>query len=212
MGDLLEVSELRTDIRQRRGTVHAVDGVSLTLGEGQILGLVGESGSGKTMTGMSIVRLLPPGGRLVGGSITLAGQELTTLDEQAMRRVRGNEIGVVFQDPMSSLNPTMTIGEQIAEAVRCHRGASRNAARARAAETLERVGMPHVAQRLDNYPHQLSGGMRQRVMIAMALACEPKLLPPPPKMSSLQRMPIGCDARFCAKAPTARPRPSRIKF
>jgi peptide/nickel transport system ATP-binding protein len=176
MGALLEVSELRTDIRQRRGTVHAVDGVSLTLGAGQILGLVGESGSGKTMTGMSIVRLLPSGGRLVGGSVTLAGQELTTLDAHAMRRVRGNEIGVIFQDPMSSLNPTMTIGEQIAESVRCHRGLSRGAARARAAETLELVGMPHVAQRLDNYPHQLSGGMRQRVMIAMALACEPKLL------------------------------------
>jgi peptide/nickel transport system ATP-binding protein len=173
---LLEVSDLRTDIRQRHGTVHAVDGVSLTLGAGQILGLVGESGSGKTMTGMSIVRLLPPGGHLVGGSITLAGQELTSLDEQGMRRVRGNEVGVVFQDPMSSLNPTMTIGQQIAESVRCHRGVSPRAARARAAETLELVGMPHVAQRLDNYPHQLSGGMRQRVMIAMALACEPKLL------------------------------------
>ncbi|MBV9013705.1 MAG: ABC transporter ATP-binding protein [Pseudonocardiales bacterium] len=176
MRSLLEVSDLRTDIRQRRGTVHAVDGVSLTLGEGQILGLVGESGSGKTMTGMSIVRLLPSGGRLVGGSVTLAGQELTTLDAHAMRRVRGNEIGVVFQDPMTSLNPTMTIGQQIAESVQCHRGVSRSAARARAAETLGLVGMPHATQRLDNYPHQLSGGMRQRVMIAMALACEPKLL------------------------------------
>ncbi|MGB6163674.1 MAG: ABC transporter ATP-binding protein [Pseudonocardiaceae bacterium] len=176
MGDLLDIRELRTDIAQRRGTVHAVDGVSLTLGEGQILGLVGESGSGKTMTGMSVVRLLPPGGHIVGGSVTLAGQELTALDDEAMRRVRGNEIGVVFQDPMTSLNPTMTIGNQIAESVRLHRGASPGAARERAAQTLDLVGMPHAHERLDNYPHQLSGGMRQRVMIAMALACEPKLL------------------------------------
>ncbi|MBV9143270.1 MAG: ABC transporter ATP-binding protein [Pseudonocardiales bacterium] len=176
MGDLLDVHELRTDIRQRHGTVHAVAGVSFTLGAGQILGLVGESGSGKTMTGMSIVRLLPPGGHIVGGSITLAGQELTALGEEAMRRVRGNEIGVVFQDPMTSLNPTMTIGHQIAESVRCHRGASRRAAWERAAETLELVGMPRAHERLGHYSHQLSGGMRQRVMIAMALACEPKLL------------------------------------
>jgi peptide/nickel transport system ATP-binding protein len=176
MGDLLDVSGLRTDIRQRRCTVHAVDGVSLTLSEGQILGLVGESGSGKTMTGMSIVRLLPPGGHVVGGSVTLAGQELTALSDEEMRRVRGNEIGVIFQDPMTSLNPTMTIGNQIAESVRLHRGASRDAALERAAETLDLVGMPRAHERVDNYPHQLSGGMRQRVMIAMALACEPKLL------------------------------------
>ena len=176
MGDLLDVSGLRTDIQQRHCTVHAVDGVSLTLGEGQILGLVGESGSGKTMTGMSIVRLLPPGGHIVGGSVTLAGQELTALSDEEIRRVRGNEIGVIFQDPMTSLNPTMTIGNQIAESVRLHRGASRNAALERAAETLDLVGMPRAHERLDNYPHQLSGGMRQRVMIAMALACEPKLL------------------------------------
>ncbi|HWR48800.1 MAG TPA: ABC transporter ATP-binding protein [Pseudonocardiaceae bacterium] len=176
MDELLDVSDLRTDIRQRRCTVHAVDGVSLTLGEGQILGLVGESGSGKTMTGMSIVRLLPPGGHIVGGSVTLAGQELTTLSDEAMRQVRGNQIGVVFQDPMTSLNPTMTIGNQIAESVRLHRGASRGEALERAAETLDLVGMPRAHERLGNYPHQLSGGMRQRVMIAMALACEPKLL------------------------------------
>ncbi|MGH3722212.1 MAG: dipeptide ABC transporter ATP-binding protein [Pseudonocardiaceae bacterium] len=176
MGDLLDISDLRTDIQRRRSVVHAVDGVSLTLGEGQILGLVGESGSGKTMTGMSIVRLLPPGGHIVGGSITLAGQELTSLRDEAMRRVRGNDIGVVFQDPMTSLNPTMTIGNQIAESVRRHRGADRGAARERAAETLDLVGMPRARERLDNYPHQLSGGMRQRVMIAMALAGEPKLL------------------------------------
>ncbi|MEO7195998.1 MAG: ABC transporter ATP-binding protein [Pseudonocardiaceae bacterium] len=172
MGELLDIKNLRTDIQQRRSVVHAVDGVSLTLGEGQILGLVGESGSGKTMTGMSIVRLLPPGGHIVGGSITLAGRELTALDDEAMRRVRGNEIGVVFQDPMTSLNPTMTIGNQIAEAVQGNRGAARE----RAAETLDLVGMPRARERLDNYPHQLSGGMRQRVMIAMALASDPKLL------------------------------------
>ena len=176
MGDLLEIRELRTEIRRRRSTVHAVDGVTLAVDAGQILGLVGESGSGKTMTGRSIMRLLPPGGHISGGSITLAGQQLTTLTAEEMRRVRGNDVGMIFQDPMTSLNPTMTVGNQIAEPVRLHRAVSRAAALERAAEMLTLVGMPRAQERLGYYPHQLSGGMRQRAMIAMALACEPKLL------------------------------------
>ncbi|HEX4292128.1 MAG TPA: ABC transporter ATP-binding protein [Trebonia sp.] len=143
---------------------------------GECLGIVGESGSGKTMTALSIMRLLPTGGSVVGGSIVLDGKDLATLSESGMEDVRGNLIGMIFQDPLTSLNPTMTIGDQIAESVRLHRGASREAAQARAVEVLDLVGMPRPAERVGNYPHQLSGGMRQRVMIAMALACEPKLL------------------------------------
>jgi peptide/nickel transport system ATP-binding protein len=167
MAPLLEIEDLRTDIRLRTATVHALDGVSLTVEAGECLGIVGESGSGKTMTALSIMQLLPPGGRIVGGSI---------MNDRGMRQIRGNEIGMIFQDPMTSLNPTMTIGHQIAETVILHRGADRKAALARAVEVLGLVGMPHPAERVDNYPHQLSGGMRQRVMIAMALACEPRLL------------------------------------
>jgi peptide/nickel transport system ATP-binding protein len=176
MAPLLQIEDLRTDIRLRRATVHALDGVSLSVEAGECLGIVGESGSGKTMTALSVMRLLPPGGRIVSGSITLAGQQISALDDEGMRRVRGNEVGMIFQDPMTSLNPTMTVGDQIAETVLLHRGTGRKAARARAAEVLGLVGMPRPAERVGNYPHQLSGGMRQRVMIAMALACEPKLL------------------------------------
>ena len=148
----------------------------MTLDPGECLGIVGESGSGKTMTALSIMRLLPTGGSVVGGSIVLDGKDLATLSESGMEDVRGNLIGMIFQDPLTSLNPTMAIGDQIAESVRLHRGASREAAQARAVEVLGLVGMPRPAERVGNYPHQLSGGMRQRVMIAMALACEPKLL------------------------------------
>jgi peptide/nickel transport system ATP-binding protein len=155
---LLEVRDLRTHIRMRRATVEAVDGVSLTIGSGETVGLVGESGCGKSMTGLSIMRLLPRGGSIVAGSVKLLGREMTTLSTGEMRRVRGNDVAMVFQDPMTSLNPTMTVGEQIAEPVRIHLGASRAAARERAAEVLDLVGM------------------RQRVMIALALACRPKLL------------------------------------
>jgi peptide/nickel transport system ATP-binding protein len=176
MAPLLQIEDLRTDIRLRRATVHALDGVSLEVEAGECLGIVGESGSGKTMTALSIMKLLPPGGQIVGGSITLGGQEVSALSEEGMRRVRGNEVGMIFQDPTTSLNPTMTIGDQIAETVLLHRGADRKTALARAVEVLGLVGMPRPAERVGNYPHQLSGGMRQRVMIAMALACEPKLL------------------------------------
>jgi peptide/nickel transport system ATP-binding protein len=176
MAPLLQIEDLRTDIRLRSATVHALDGVSLDVEAGECLGIVGESGSGKTMTALSIMQLLPPGGHIVGGTITLGGQEISALDDEGMRRVRGNEVGMIFQDPMTSLNPTMTIGDQIAETVLLHRGADKKTARARVVEVLGLVGMPRPAERVGNYPHQLSGGMRQRVMIAMALACEPRLL------------------------------------
>jgi peptide/nickel transport system ATP-binding protein len=176
MAPLLEIDDLHTEIRMRSATVHALDGVSLNVEAGECLGVVGESGCGKTMTALSVMQLLPPGGHITGGRITLAGQEISSLDDDAMRHVRGNEVGMIFQDPMTSLNPTMTIGDQIAETVLLHRGADAKTARARAIEVLGLVGMPRPAERIGNYPHQLSGGMRQRVMIAMALACEPKLL------------------------------------
>ena len=176
MAPLLDIQDLRTEIRLRRATVHAIDGVSLSLAPGECLGIVGESGSGKTMTALSIMRLLPGGGEVVGGRIVVDGVDVARLSETGMEDVRGNLIGMIFQDPLTSLNPTMSIGDQIAESVRLHRGASKAAALERAVEVLGLVGMPRPAERVSQYPHQLSGGMRQRVMIAMALACEPKLL------------------------------------
>jgi len=156
--------------------VHAIDGVSLQVNAGECLGIVGESGSGKTMTALSVMRLLPSGGAVVGGRIMVDGTDVAALPESGMEDVRGNLVGMIFQDPLTSLNPTMAIGDQIAESVRLHRGASKKDALDRAVEVLGLVGMPRPAERVSNYPHQLSGGMRQRVMIAMALACEPKLL------------------------------------
>lgn len=176
MASLLEITDLKTFIRLRKGEVRAVDGVSLSIEAGETLGLVGESGCGKTMTGMSIVQLLPPGGYIASGSIRLGGKELVGLPDRELRRVRGNDVAVIFQDPMTSLNPTMQVGVQIAESVRIHRGASKVEAMKRAEEVLGLVGMPRPKERVKDYPHQLSGGLRQRVMIAMALSCEPKLL------------------------------------
>ena len=173
---VLEVRGLSAEIQLRDATVHAVDQVSLTVDEGETLGLVGESGCGKTMLGTSIIRLLPPGGRIVSGEVVLGGRDLVRLSAAQMRKVRGGEIGMVFQDPLTSLDPTMPIGRQIAESVRQHQGVSRKAALDRAGEVLALVGMPRPSERLDDYPHQLSGGLRQRVMIAMALANEPRLL------------------------------------
>jgi peptide/nickel transport system ATP-binding protein len=172
----LEVKNLTTHIRLRRTTVQAVERVSFHVDAGETLGLVGESGCGKSMTGNSIMRLLPPGGRIVDGEILLDGRDLVPLSDTEMRKVRGNEVGMVFQDPMTSLNPTMTIGRQIAESVELHRDVTRKGALDRAAEVLSLVGMPRPAERLGDFPHQLSGGLRQRVMIAMALACDPKVL------------------------------------
>jgi peptide/nickel transport system ATP-binding protein len=173
---LLDISDLRTEIRLREGAVHAVDGVTLRVEAGETVGIVGESGCGKTMTALSIMNLLPTGGSIVGGSVKLDGQELSTLSEENMRKIRGNEIGMIFQDPLTSLNPTMTIGKQISEVVSLHREVSKEQAMDRAVEVLDLVGIPRVRERVKEYPHQFSGGMRQRVMIAMALACEPKLL------------------------------------
>jgi peptide/nickel transport system ATP-binding protein len=175
-GQLLEIEGLHTEIRRRKDSVRPVDGVSLTVAQGETVGLVGESGCGKTMTAMSVLRLLPPGGRITAGSIRMNGTDLVPLSANEMRRIRGRDIAMVFQDPMTSLNPTMTIGRQIAGPVRAHLGLSLAAARRRAEEVLGLVGVPRPAERVDDYPHQLSGGLRQRVMIAMALACEPKLL------------------------------------
>ena len=176
MAPLLEINDLRTEIRLKQAVVHAVDGVSLQLEPGETLGIVGESGCGKTMTALSIMNLLPTGGSIVSGSIKLDGTEISSLSDEDMRRVRGNEIGMIFQDPLTSLNPTMTVGKQIAETVKLHRGVSNEQALDRATEVLNLVGMPQAKERIGEYPHQFSGGMRQRVMIAMALACEPKLL------------------------------------
>ncbi len=173
---VLEIDGLRTYIRQRKALVRAVDGVSLRIEQGETLGLVGESGCGKSMTAMSVMKLLPNGGYIAAGSIKLAGQDLVPLDDDDMRKIRGNDVAVIFQDPMTSLNPTMTIGKQIAETLRIHRGWNNEQAMRRAEEVLGVVGMPRPKERLFQYPHQLSGGLRQRVMIAMALACEPKLL------------------------------------
>ena len=176
MSSVVTLDDLRTDIALRNGTVHPVSGVSLTVSKGESLGIVGESGCGKTMTALSIIRLLPPGGRVTSGSITLGDTDLATLDEAGMRKIRGNRIGMIFQDPMTSLNPCMTIGDQVSETVLLHRDVTRAQARERAAEVLDLVGLPRAKERLDSYPHLLSGGMRQRVVIAMALACEPELL------------------------------------
>ena len=173
---MLEVENLQTEFHLRSANVKAVDGVSFSVAEGECVGLVGESGCGKSTTGLSIMKLLPSVGHVTGGSVKLLGRDLLPLPEREMRKVRGNDVSMIFQDPMTSLNPTWTVGRQIAEAVRLHRDVTQKEALAQAREVLELVGMPRPAERLGYYPHQLSGGLRQRVMIAMALACSPKLL------------------------------------
>ncbi len=156
--------------------MRAVDGVSFSIGEGELLGLVGESGCGKSITALSVMRLIAPPGKIVGGSIKFKGEELLTANSERMREIRGNDIAMIFQDPMTSLNPVFTVGEQIAEALRLHRNLDKKAAWAAAIDAMREVAIPSPERRVNDYPHQLSGGMRQRVMIAMALACDPELL------------------------------------
>jgi oligopeptide transport system ATP-binding protein len=177
MAKLLEVKNLRTHFFTEEGVVRAVDGVSWHLDEGETLALVGESGCGKSVTAMSILRLIPnPPGRIVDGEIIFDGRDLLKVSDSEMRSIRGNQIAMVFQEPMTSLNPVLTIGAQIRESIELHMGLGESEATARAIELLELVGIPEAAQRITDYPHQFSGGMRQRVMIAMALSCNPKLL------------------------------------
>lgn len=174
--NLLEVSNLRTQFPTRAGLVKSVDGVSFAIGEGELVALVGESGCGKSITALSIMRLIAKPGRIASGTIRFKGEELTTASEDRMREIRGNDIAMIFQDPMTSLNPVYTVGEQIAEALRLHRKLDKKAAWQAAIEAMREVSIPSPERRVNDYPHQLSGGMRQRVMIAMALACGPELL------------------------------------
>jgi oligopeptide transport system ATP-binding protein len=174
---ILEVKDLKTHFFTEAGTVKAVDGVSFQLKKGETLGIVGESGSGKSITAMSIMRLIPsPPGRIVGGEIIFKDRDLTKTPEKEMQKIRGNEIAMIFQDPMTSLNPVLKIGEQIAEAIIFHQGLSKKEAWRKAVKMLEKVGIPQPELRANDYPHQFSGGMRQRAMIAMALSCNPQLL------------------------------------
>jgi peptide/nickel transport system ATP-binding protein len=174
---ILRVENLCVEFKTRAGTARVLDGVDLTLAQGETLGIVGESGCGKSMTALSIMRLVPtPPGRIVAGSISLRGEQLLSSSDQRMRALRGNRISMIFQEPMTSLNPVFTIGDQIAEAVRLHEPLSAAAAALKAVEMLRVVRIPDPEQRVHDYPHQLSGGMRQRVMIAMALACKPDVL------------------------------------
>src|SRR5437868_1144443 len=176
MAHLLEVRNLKTHFPTRAGLVRAVDGVSFYVDRGELLGVVGESGCGKSITALSIMRLIAPPGKIVGGEILFEEENLLALPDERMRAIRGDDIAMIFQDPMTSLNPVYTVGEQIAEALRLHRKLSHKAAREATIEAMKEVAIPDPARRVDDYPHQLSGGMRQRVMIAMALACDPKLL------------------------------------
>ena len=174
---LLSVQGLSVEFRTRRGVARVLDGVSFDLQRGQTLGVVGESGCGKSVTALAILRLIAqPPGRIAAGRVMFDGRDLLALDEAAMRQVRGNRISMIFQEPMTSLNPAYSVGDQIAEAVRLHHGLSRAAALQRAVEMLEAVGIPDPQRRVHEYPHQFSGGMRQRVMIGMALACQPDVL------------------------------------
>ena len=173
---ILDVRNLSTHFFTRRGEVPAVDQVSFTLKRGETLGLVGESGSGKSVTSLSIMRLISPPGKIVGGSVIFKGRDLSKLSDEEMRHIRGNDIAMIFQDPMTSLNPVYTVGEQIAEVIRLHQKVHHREARNRAIEMMKSVSIPDPARRADDYPHQLSGGMRQRVMIAMSVSCNPELL------------------------------------
>ena len=175
--ELLKVDSLKTVFRTEDGTARAVDGVSFTVGRGETVGLVGESGCGKSVTALSIMRLITdPPGRIESGSVIFEGRDLLSISEKEMRKVRGNDISIVFQEPLSSLNPVFTCGEQIREAIALHQKLGRGESKKKAIEMLRLVRIPDPEKRYGSYPHQMSGGMRQRVMIAMALSCQPKLL------------------------------------
>jgi peptide/nickel transport system ATP-binding protein len=173
---LLEVKNLRVEFPSRRGTLLALDDISFSIAPGEILGVVGESGAGKSLTGAAIIGLLEPPGRIAGGQVLLAGQRIDNLPYEAMRKIRGRQIGAIFQDPLTSLNPLYTIGRQLIETIQTHLPVSEEEARARAIKLLQETGIPAAEARIDQYPHQFSGGMRQRVVIALALAAEPKLI------------------------------------
>ncbi|MDQ3672200.1 MAG: ABC transporter ATP-binding protein [Actinomycetota bacterium] len=173
---LLSVDDLRVEFWTSRGTVYAVNGISFEVAAGETLGIVGESGCGKSVTSLALLGILSRAGRVTSGSALFGGRDLLTLGDEQLRKIRGREIAMIFQDPMSSLNPVLTVGRQIREALETHFDMERRPADRRATELLEQVGIPSARQRLEDYPHQFSGGMRQRAMIAMALACEPKLL------------------------------------
>ena len=204
---LLEVKRLRVEFPSRRGTLVAIDDVSLTIAPGEVLGVVGESGAGKSVTGAAIIGLIEPPGRIAGGEILLEGVRIDNLPPEAMRQVRGRKIGAVFQDPLTSLNPLYTVGRQIEETIRTHLALDARAARARAIELLEATGIPAAAQRIDQYPHQFSGGMRQRVVIALALAARPQLVvadePTTALDVSIQAQIISLLKRLCREQGTA---------
>ena len=204
---LLEVEDLRVEFPTRRGLLTAVDGLSLGIAEGEVLGVVGESGAGKTLTGSAIIGLLEPPGRIAGGEIRFDGRRIDNLPPEEMRRIRGKEIGAIFQDPLTSLNPLYTIGRQLVETIRVHLGLDAGTARARALALLREVGIPGAEQRIDHYPHQFSGGMRQRVVIALALAANPRLViadePTTALDVSIQAQIIALLKRLCREHGTA---------
>src|SRR3989304_2593068 len=177
MATLLEVRDLRTHFFTQEGVVKAVDGITYDLQEGETMGLVGESGCGKSVSALSLMRLVAdPPGKIVGGEIEFQGRDILKMPEDEMRSIRGNRMAMIFQEPMTSLNPVLTIGRQLSETLELHRHMDKQASRKRSVELLQMVGIPEADSRIDDYPHQFSGGMRQRVMIAMALSCDPKLL------------------------------------
>ncbi|HXA72299.1 MAG TPA: ABC transporter ATP-binding protein [Stellaceae bacterium] len=204
---LLEVEDLRVEFPTRRGVLTAVDGLSLSIAEGEVLGVVGESGAGKTLTGSAIIGLLEPPGRIAGGEIRFDGRRIDNLPPEAMRRIRGKEIGAIFQDPLTSLNPLYTVGRQLIETIRVHLDLDAGAARARALALLREVGIPGAEQRIEHYPHQFSGGMRQRVVIALALAAKPRLViadePTTALDVSIQAQIIALLKRLCREHGTA---------
>ncbi len=207
MSNVLELNNLSVEFPTRRGVLKALDGVSFSIAAGEVVGVVGESGAGKSLTGASIIGLLEPPGRISGGEILLEGKRIDQLPDDEMRRIRGRQIGAIFQDPLTSLNPLYTVGQQIAETIVTHLPLSWAQARERAIELLEATGIPAARERIDHYPHQFSGGMRQRVVIALALAAEPKLVvadePTTALDVSIQAQIIELIKRLCREQGTA---------